>query len=212
MSDQVTILSPHLDDAVLSCWRVLSGTADVAVVTVFAGVPPEGTRGWWDESTGRSDSARLMRERHEEDRRALSRVGATPYHLDFLDKQYRQQPQPVAAIVTELRACVPEGRKLLAPAGLGDHLDHVLVRAAALELHELGYEVELYADLPHASRVVAGTSARLGDVELRAKLTAVREYGSQLAALERSFGPGVVDGDRLAYEVSWPLPARAHAS
>src|SRR3954468_1605952 len=48
-----TILSPHLDDAVLSCWHVLTGPGEVAVVNVFAGVPPAGAPvGWWDRLSG----------------------------------------------------------------------------------------------------------------------------------------------------------------
>ena len=33
------VLSPHLDDAVLSAWHVLRSGGDVCVVTVFAGLP-----------------------------------------------------------------------------------------------------------------------------------------------------------------------------
>jgi LmbE family N-acetylglucosaminyl deacetylase len=208
----VAILSPHLDDAVLSCWRALTADSDVAIVTVFAGIPPDGLRGWWDEWTGRHDSAALMRERREEDRRAVAGVGATAIHLDFLDKQYRTEPQPVETLVAALRDRIPAGCKLLAPAGLGDHLDHLLVRRAALGLCEAGYGVELYADLPHASRMVARMGVRLTDDELRAKLATVREYASQLGALEQLFGHGSSFDDLLAYEVSWRLPARARAA
>src|SRR5437764_70469 len=70
------ILSPHLDDAVLSCWHLLTQVGEVAVINVFAGVPTElGGPAWWDEYTGASDSAERVRERIEEDRTALAVPG-----------------------------------------------------------------------------------------------------------------------------------------
>ena len=38
-----TILSPHIDDAVLSLWAVLAGPGEVTVMNVFDGAP-EGQR------------------------------------------------------------------------------------------------------------------------------------------------------------------------
>lgn len=67
------ILSPHLDDAVLSCWRVLEAHRSVRVVNVFTGSPPEGSPApWWDRLTGATDPVRRMAERRAEDRRALA--------------------------------------------------------------------------------------------------------------------------------------------
>ncbi len=39
---ETIILSPHFDDAVLSCWHLLAGAGAVLVVNVFAGEPPAG--------------------------------------------------------------------------------------------------------------------------------------------------------------------------
>jgi len=40
------VMSPHFDDAVLSCWRAIAGGegegVQVTVVTVFGGAPPAG--------------------------------------------------------------------------------------------------------------------------------------------------------------------------
>ena len=36
------VLSPHLDDAVIDCWSVLTDSGDVRVVNIFAGVPSPG--------------------------------------------------------------------------------------------------------------------------------------------------------------------------
>ena len=152
------VLSPHLDDAVLSLWHVLTASArDVVVVNVFAGVPDaEGELGgdsWWDRLTGAEDSARRMHERRAEDREALALAGATAIDLDLIEGQYRREPQPLGPVVAHLARAVSEGTRLLAPAALDGHRSHRVVRAAALALRESGDRpVTLYADVPHAAR------------------------------------------------------------
>jgi LmbE family N-acetylglucosaminyl deacetylase len=145
------ILSPHLDDAVLSSWHLLEGPGAVSVVNVFTALPPAGTAmPWWDRITGATDVQQRMRERYEEDRRALSLAGREATVLDLLDDQYRPAALPVSAVVERLEAHVASGTVLHAPAGIDGHPDHVLVRDAALTLVRRGWKVELYADLPHA--------------------------------------------------------------
>jgi hypothetical protein len=152
MSQDTVILSPHFDDAVLSCWHVLVGAGDVLVVNVFAGEPAAGTLGWWDELTGASDSAAAVRTRIEEDRQALALVGRSAVNLPFLDSQYREFDQAPEEIVQALREVVATGSRIYAPASLGGHhRDHTAVRGAALALHAEGAHVALYADLPHAT-------------------------------------------------------------
>jgi LmbE family N-acetylglucosaminyl deacetylase len=152
MSPNTVILSPHFDDAVLSCWHVLARAGEVLVVNVFAGEPPAGTLGWWDELAGASDSAAAVRARIEEDRQALALAGRAAVNLPFLDSQYRQSDQASGEIVQALRGVLIKDARIYAPASLGDHHpDHTAVRAAALALHAEGADVALYADLPHAT-------------------------------------------------------------
>lgn len=152
MVPDTVILSPHFDDAVLSCWHVLTGAGEVLVVNVFAGEPPAGTLGWWDRLAGVTDSAAAVRTRVEEDRRALALAGRAAVNLPFLDSQYRQPHQAPGEIVQALREVLVTGARIYAPASLGDHhRDHAAVRAAALALHAEGANVALYADLPHAT-------------------------------------------------------------
>ncbi len=152
MGRDAVILSPHFDDAVLSCWHVLASAGEVLVVNVFAGEPPAGTLGWWDELAGATDSAAAVRARIEEDCRALALMGRTAVNLPFLDSQYRQSDQASGEIVQALRGVLVRDARIYAPASLGDdHRDHAAVRAAALALHAEGADVTLYADLPHAT-------------------------------------------------------------
>jgi len=152
VNPDAVILSPHFDDAVLSCWRVLAGASEVLVVNVFAGQPPAGVLGSWDLLAGATDSAAAVRLRIEEDRRALALAGRRSVDLPFLDGQYREHDQAPEEIVEALRGVLAAGARIYAPASLGDHhCDHTAVRSAALALHAEGAEVVLYADLPHAT-------------------------------------------------------------
>lgn len=152
MCPDTIILSPHFDDAVLSCWHLLASASEVLVVNVFAGEPVAGALGWWDRLAGASDSATAVRTRIEEDRQALALAGRTAVNLPFLDSQYRQHDQSSGEIVEALRGVLVAGTRIYAPASLGDHhRDHTAVRAAALALRAGGADVVLYADLPHAT-------------------------------------------------------------
>jgi LmbE family N-acetylglucosaminyl deacetylase len=145
----VSIVSPHLDDAVLSCWHLLAGPGDVRVVNLFTGVPAGGL-GEWDRRTGSQDSPRRMLERLAEDRAALSTAGRHALNVGLLDDQYRNGG---AAPVT-LASLVDPRSVVFVPVAFGAHPDHVAAREAGLALREEGVDVRLYADLPHA--VAAG--------------------------------------------------------
>ncbi|HXB15532.1 MAG TPA: hypothetical protein VNV44_07280 [Solirubrobacteraceae bacterium] len=147
------VLSPHLDDAVLDCWSVLCDEAPAAVANVFAGVPSDGAPApLWDRITGAADPAARVRERLAEDQAALARAGRTPLSLPLLDAQYRGSGRPLepADIDRELadRLDGPVAR-VFAPAAIGGHPDHLLVRRYARALLRRGFAVTLYADLPY---------------------------------------------------------------
>lgn len=152
----VVVLSPHLDDAVLSAWAVLRSApvAEVRVVVVFAGIPPEATTGRADLILGEPDSAALVRARRAEDLDALGSVGLVPVHLDHLDDQYRTDPVDPALLVSTIAGAADRASSVVAPAGIGRHPDHLAVRAAALELAAAaGVDLWLYADLPYATHL-----------------------------------------------------------
>jgi LmbE family N-acetylglucosaminyl deacetylase len=149
----VLLLSPHLDDAVLDCWSVLTADRDVVVVNVFTGMPPPGSSTYWDSIAGFDDSTTLFRERLAEDREALALAGRSPVNLPFLEGQYRVARRP--PFFDELDAAIAERQgacsRVYAPANLGVmNSDHRLVRDYARALAAQGVEVQLYADVPYA--------------------------------------------------------------
>jgi hypothetical protein len=227
MDSPRVVVSPHLDDAVLSCWHVLEA-GDATVITVFAGVPEPGTRGWWDRLTGSDDSAARVRERLREDDAALALAGSTSTRLDLLDEQYRSNGA-VPAVAEALADHVRTADEVYAPLGLFLSPDHNLVREAALELRA---DTVLYADHPHAAiwglpgwvtgdgdapgldvdaawryRMAEGgldpdalraTVHPLDRDDFARKLAAVGAYKTQLAALECE-----APLDQLRWEVTW---------
>jgi hypothetical protein len=233
----VAILSPHLDDAVLSCWHVLDGPGSVVVINVFTGLPPAGALGWWDRMTGATDSVTRVRQRRAEDRAALATAERKSIALGLPDAQYA-----VAGAYDDLTrriaGAVSPGATLYAPAALGGQPDHVAVRDAALALHDRGHRLVLYADLPHAIRrgwpawVTAGATDADGDdwnrelsaaglsaprlvarvrpldATMRArKLVALDAYRTQRAALDRLAFVPLDDPRALGWEVSWAVSA-----
>ncbi len=144
------ILSPHFDDAVLDCWGVLAGPGEVEVVNVCAAAPGAGTLALWDSITGAGDSAQRVGERVAEDEAALAVAKRTPHNLTFLDAQYRRPPAPtLAGLDAQVSAAVPAASRVYAPAGIGSHPDHQLVRRYARQLLRSGMPVVLYAELPY---------------------------------------------------------------
>lgn len=148
------LLSPHLDDAVLDCWELLSGPGGLRVLNVFAGVPASGSLASWDAITGARDSAERVHERIEEDRRALATVSRTAAYLPFPDAQYRR-PGGAPSLVELDRAVAnvaARASRVHAPAGIGGHPDHLLTRRYAILLAAAGMPVSLYAELPYCVR------------------------------------------------------------
>lgn len=214
------VISPHLDDAVFGCGRLLADHPGSVVLTVFAGVPRDPARlTEWDAACGFHHAAEAIAARRLEDQAALALLEATPRWLDFCDSQYDETPA-LPALVAALAAQVDElsPDRVLYPLGLF-HSDHLLVhdatRAVLRErpaLASFAYEDALYrgmrgelqqrlAALLHAGE--CATPARLlPEGTHPAKAQAVRRYASQM----RPFGPHGLD-DTAQPERYWRLEA-----
>lgn len=166
-------LSPHLDDAVLSCggliWEQTHTGIPVEIWTICAGDPPSqelsemaaGLHQKW----GGSSPLDTVRLRRSEDQNAARRVGATTLHLPIPDCIYRRSktgtlyypdqvfttPNPAEqALVDQIHQLLTEHLTrydtVVCPLTIGGHVDHRLVRAAAEQLQRpLWY----YADIPY---------------------------------------------------------------
>lgn len=168
------ILSPHLDDAVLSCGALIADSVKrgvrVVVLTVFNGSPTLPVSVAADRFHARCGlrAATAMADREREDDLALELLGATAVRLEFPEALYRrgadgravypadqsifaersaadlELPAITDKIRLQLDAVGPD--LVLAPLGIGAHVDHRLVAEAAQRLDR---PVLHYEDVPY---------------------------------------------------------------
>ena len=171
-------LSPHFDDAVLSCggmiWEQVQSGETVEIWTLCAGQIPKGKpltafaeqkhRDW-------KVNLRVVNLRRAEDRAACALLGAAPRHWTLPDIIYRRLPNGEAPVNdgadlwlpvhpgemrltqrlrTWLRRNLPPNAQLVCPLTLGNHTDHRLVRTAAESLRRPLY---YYADYPYIANL-----------------------------------------------------------
>jgi len=222
---RLVVISPHLDDAVLSCGDLLVQHSSAVVVTAFAGRPavyPELSS--WDARAGFEPGADVVTARREEDEAALSALGARPHWLDFPDPQYGEKP-PQHVLSDALGQTLAElaPTAVAVPLGLF-HGDHVLTGDAAFDILRqfpnltwLAYADAIYRRVPELLSDRLDAVRRAG-FELQAvaaprqpasqeKRRAVARYRSQVRALERSWDGGV--SDAFEPEQYWNVMASA---
>ena len=221
------VLSPHLDDAALSCGgrivRAVDAGRRAVVATFFTQDEPlepptpfaADLRRWWKLAAGE-----VMKSRRAEDLEACRRLAAEPRHLDLPEGPYRRgaggailypdlatlfgelHPDDapwIDRLVTEIRGLV-EGLggdvELVAPLGVGGHVDHRLLRAAA---GRCALPVAFYEEFPYVAwkwlalrRALVrpsdwvSESLPISDSDLERKGAAIAAYVSQVPAMFRT--------------------------
>ncbi len=135
----MAVVSPHLDDAVLSVGASLARAAgrgaEIDVVTVLAGDPgaPDVAPGSWDEAAGFATAAAAAAARREEDRAACELLGARPVWLPYWDRDYGIE-RPVDAVHAELGSALAGADVILVPGWPLWHEDHRWVTEQALSI------------------------------------------------------------------------------
>lgn len=208
ISKQITVISPHLDDAVFSCGYLLAESRDALVITVFAGVPDAGIQAApWDTATGFSSGYQAVLARRDEDSESMRRLGATGTWLNFWDGQYGRSYQTTDLVPALKTILQQRGGTILFPMGLV-HPDHLLTSNACLAVREalrtqpyiedgatdlpinwFVYEEAVYRRVPGmaAARIASWKQAGIGmcavkfpSSSLKRKAHAVAAYQSQL--------------------------------
>jgi len=168
-------LSPHLDDAVYSCGGLIAYLSAngirVEIWTVFTEQESDGSRltdfaRSLHQRWGTGDQPYSIRK--EEDATASRTTGAKPAYLGFKDCIYRTLPESgnptvgseeelfgtvnkeetvlIEQITHELQERLVEPSVWVCPLGLGNHIDHQIVRRAAEAARKL---MLYYGDLPY---------------------------------------------------------------
>jgi LmbE family N-acetylglucosaminyl deacetylase len=219
--DRMVVVSPHLDDAVLGCGRLMAEHPGVTVVTVYAGAPASypDPMTHWDTLAGFRPGDDVLAARRAEDAAALARLDATPYWLDFVEHQYLPRPEWVGPADTVdrleavLRGLAPTA--VLLPFGLANpdhgatHEAGLLVRERFPEPSWLCYEDSGYKHIPgmlawrvsrlFRRRIWPTPVALATDGHDARKRAALDCYRSQLLALEADWqlGPKLVAPEQL---------------
>lgn len=225
------VISPHLDDAVLSCAQLIQAHPGSQVTTIFASGPAavHPLTDWDRRSKYFRDGDDVMAARREEDVRSNALLGARVHHLDFWDQQYRLERygyagphrDELASGITELLLGLAVDTDIEAwvlPLGLV-HPDHRLAAAAALAFAAAQKaKVFVYAELPYwredaaeLQRALANVGERghglaevamLASGDRSAKRAAMRRYASQRRPLGRRLRVAISGPERL-----WRLQA-----
>jgi LmbE family N-acetylglucosaminyl deacetylase len=180
-------LSPHLDDAPLSCGGAIAAHVAagerVLVVTICTAAPPpagpfsalaQELHANWGLAADQAVAARLR-----EERLAMERLGVDYYWADRLDAIYRyaeayhtreslfSAPAHDDPLFADLRGFFGKLHEHMpnatyyAPLGIGSHVDHLITHSAIRDI--LGDAARFYEDLPYA--VVPGaTDQRLAQL------------------------------------------------
>ena len=177
-------LSPHLDDAVLSCGGTIhhltAAGESALVLTIMAGDPPPDLP---DTPIVRDLHQRWAvgyhpaQARRDEDRAALGRLGAAVHHLPLGDCVYRVaadgralypseeslfgEVDPADPALDWLRAqALPPFSAIYAPLGVGHHVDHQIVRDWGLWLARRdGRRLILNEEYPYPRDAAAADAA-----------------------------------------------------
>jgi LmbE family N-acetylglucosaminyl deacetylase len=239
-------LSPHLDDAALSAGGFLHDRSQagisVEIWNLISGFPPQGELTPFAQvlhhvwGTGTAEETITLR--RAEDVEAARLLGAKTVHFDIPDCIYRRgpdgeplyldiyvPPHPAEAqlpgqIAGFIAPLLQADDQVICQLGVGDHVDHILVRQAAERLnHPLWYA----ADLPYLFKqpgelapLVAGmeeSKYSITEAGLRAWIEASLAYTSQLSSLFES--EEQVEKDISAYYAErggfslWQIPPNA---
>jgi hypothetical protein len=192
---RLLVVSPHFDDAALSCAALAARAEPIEILTVFAGRPDPPQRGMWDVITGFPDSDASAAARHQEELKAFAGSPHDVATLDLIEEQYLHGPRAdedagrIGAAIAEWLDRDSGGGTVALPVGAGrrrtkvraklesyvgtiggplPHRDHLYVRDAGLAATatRAGARVLLYEDFPYLLGGRGDRIARgLGDVE-----------------------------------------------
>ncbi len=205
-------LSPHLDDATLSCggtiFRQTQAGDDVLVVNVFAGIPD------YEQLTAFARKKHavwgnpedVVATRRAEDEAALAILGADAVYWEYGDAIYRVAGERAlyassagifgdvdpaernlpAELAGRVEAVAGKNNETVfyAPLGIGHHVDHLIARDVGLTLVEWGRRVRFYEDFPYVWRNIRQDAVSPHASPLPADLKDRGEWVSEIQVID----------------------------
>ena len=232
---RIVVVSPHLDDAILSAGATIARLARVGfavdVLTVFAGDPrSSGPANGWDARGGFASERAAAEGRRAEDFKACSLVGARAVWLPFSDGGYAR-PRNADEVWAAAEPTLSGAVAVLAPGYPLTNPDHAWVNellrsSGRLPLARVGW----YVEQPYAFWLARGEGrarhpgplvrprawehAVTGPRDRWAKWRAIRAYRSQSALLGPAWSRAVArprllsDRSPSRETVVWPASFR----
>ena len=201
MKNKYIFISPHLDDAILSCGgliKYLSGIAEVSVITVFTEAGNNKTVTTWRilRKCGFANASEYYKARRREDQRVLKKLGVRAVHLGFIDAPWRgyyplfrwqgytgkisQEDKSLLIKIKEKRRKYTAGNKMVfGPMAFGKHVDHVMVHEACKEFQN----VIFWEDVPYKNQENKLFKKMSINVNEEEKLQLIKEYKTQYKTL-----------------------------
>lgn len=216
-------ISPHYDDAVLSCGSLLSalsGKTDITIVNVFTKAnsgPYTLSAKQFLKTSGVTDAVALYKERKEEDKMALSSFSVKIINIDLEDALFRrkkmtsllgkllpefdhvyptyrwhilkkiiQKDPAIKELSIKLASYKNKKNLIFAPYGIGDHVDHKIVRTVC---EAMFHHVILYSDFPYNIRLnTYGRTLKNGQEyhlipDMKKKIQLIKKYKTQYSGL-----------------------------
>ncbi|MGC4029154.1 MAG: hypothetical protein QM696_09805 [Steroidobacteraceae bacterium] len=195
----IVVVSPHLDDAVLSAFDILQGNASRGTeVATLVTEPGENWSQDWAKVTGFSSGREEFESRRREDARAVSLTGAAYHHLGgasddvpgsghlldrYVESKISEDRDLLLLIPAAAGGSEPPGSiaRLLSrltrrPSGAASHPDHAFVRDRMIELvhrhsiRRFGFYLEIpYVWNDSVRRLHADLEGRTGSALRRAE-------------------------------------------
>lgn len=219
---KAVIFSPHLDDAVLNCcdhildWK--NNKSKITVVTIFTQFKTNTSINRIKErllETGFSSPGEQETQRKKEDIKAMRKLDVNWYHWGLIDGGFRIHENTLlyprttdlfSGIISpyDSNLEVQLGRKLnqmkafdkvIIPLGIGNNVDHVIVRKAAEKVFN-PKQIIYYVDYPYALKPRNWLNKKLFDLIFkrksiksmsRKKKEILEIYSSQIKLLFKSF-------------------------
>lgn len=224
----IAVVSPHLDDAVLSVGATMHNLRqrdeDVQVITLFAGdLERVGPPSYWDKHRGLASSADAIRVRRAEDQTACDILGVTPVWLPFDEEAFIVKRDPDAMWAT-LGPLLDTTSLVMLPGWPLGHSDHRYATMLVLDRLSRRMPVMFYGEMPTSTRpgvlvksVTRGRAIpwllhalgdelhwfapRLSHRDAEVKMRSVAAYAGELTALGYSTPPSRLQRLALRREV-----------